>query len=105
MRAPHQNSPEHLAFLLELSIIHSLYGVIHLGMPLLFSTYGGYCVASLFNMVAFLVQEFSVSIIARFLHVGKTFAKEISRIYRYRNTVPPRLISHQLRTDGWLVKK
>ena len=50
MRAP--RSPEHLAFLLELSIIHSLYGVIHIGMPLLFLTYGGYCVASLFNMVA-----------------------------------------------------
>ena len=34
-----------------------------------------------------LVQEFSLSIIARFLHVGKTFAKNISRIYMYRNTV------------------
>ena len=48
-----------------------------------------------------LVQEFSVSIIARFLHVGKTFVKKISRIYRYRNTVPPQLISHQGQMDGW----
>ena len=50
-----------------------------------------------------LVQEFRVSVIhvARFLHVGKTFAKKISRIYRYRNTVPPRLISHQGQMDGW----
>ena len=35
-----------------LSIIYSLYGVIHIGMPLLSSTYGGHCVTSLFNMVA-----------------------------------------------------
>ena len=41
-----------------------------------------------------LVQESSVSIITRFLRVGKTFTKKISRIYMYRNTVPKWLISH-----------
>ena len=87
-------------------------------MPLLFSTHGGHCVASLFNVVAcyslsllwqvvsvLLMQEFSVSIIARFLQVGKTFAKKISRIYMYRNTVPSQLISHHRREkqDKWMV--
>ena len=35
-----------------LLIIHSLHSVIHIAIPLLFSTYNGHCVASLFNMVA-----------------------------------------------------
>ena len=54
-----------------------------------------------------LMQETSVSIIARFLHVGKTFTKKISRIsiHVYRNTVPPWLISHNRREkqDKWMV--
>ena len=56
-----------------------------------------------------LEQEFSLSITARFLHVGKTLAKKISkkisRIYMYRNTVPPWLISHhrQEKQDKWTV--
>ena len=52
-----------------------------------------------------LVQEFSLSIIEIFLHVGKTFAKKISRIYMYRNTVPPWLISHhrQEKQHKWMV--
>ena len=33
-----------------------------------------------------LVQEFSVSIIARFVQVGKTIVKKISIIYMNRNT-------------------
>ena len=110
MRASHQNSPEHLAFFFrQYGFIH-----IHVGMPLLFSTYGGHCVHSLFvqhGCLLFfkftlasgvlLMQEFSVSIIARFLQVGKTFAKKISRIYMYRNTV----ISHHRREkqDKWMV--
>ena len=89
MRAPHQNSPEHLAFLLELSIIHSLHGVIHIGIPLfVFNIWWLLCSLSVqhgcllffqFTLASgvLLVQEFSVSIIARFLHVGKTFAKNL----------------------------
>ena len=52
-----------------------------------------------------LMQESSVSIIARFLHVGKTFTKKFSRIYMYRNTVPPWLTSHHGREtqDKWTV--
>ena len=54
-----------------------------------------------------LMQKTSVSIIARFLHVGKTFTKKISRIsiHVYRNTVPPWLISHNRREkqDKWTV--
>ena len=85
-------------------------------MPLLFLTYGGHCVASVqhgcllfskFTLASsvLLMQESSVSIIARFLHVGKTFAKKISRIYMYKNTVPPWLISHHRREkqDKWTV--
>ena len=48
-----------------------------------------------------------VTLIARFLHVGKTFTKKISRIsiHVYRNTVPPWLISHNRREkqDEWTV--
>ena len=80
---------------------------MHIGMPLLFLTYGGYFVASVqhgcflfsqFTLVSgvLLMQESTVNNIARFLHVGKTFAKKIPRIYMYRNTVPP---------NGRLVKK
>ena len=52
-----------------------------------------------------LIQEFCLSIIARFLHVGKTFVKKISRIYMYRNTVPPLLISYhqQEKQHKWTV--
>ena len=40
---------------------------------------------SLFDLTSgvLLMQEFSVNVIARFLQVGKTFAKTISRIYFY----------------------
>ena len=53
-----------------------------------------------------LMQESSVNIIARFLHVGKTF-QEFSRIYMYRNTVPPWLTNHHAhgceKQDKWTV--
>ena len=40
MRAPHQKLSQ--AFYISIqSIIYSVYGVIDIGMPLLFSTYGG----------------------------------------------------------------
>ena len=48
-----------------------------------------------------------MSIITRFLHVGKTFAKKMSRIHMYRNTVPPRLICHHVweKQDKWMAGK
>ena len=95
-------------------------------MPLLFSTYGGHCVASLFNMVAcyslsllwqvvfclcksgkWCFAQSSVSIISFYQDVRKTFTKKILRIniHVYRNTVPPWLISHHRREkqDKWTV--
>ena len=58
-----------------------------------------------------LMQESSTCeqcIIARFLHVGKTFTTKFSRIYMNRNTVPPWLTvitDVKSRTNGRLVKK
>ena len=54
-----------------------------------------------------LAQELSVSIIARFLHLGKTFAKKIWKIHMYRNTVLPQLICHNGREeqDKWTCGK
>ena len=99
MRALHENSPEHLEFLFCQSR-KSKYGVMHVGMPLLFSTYGSHCMCSLFvehgcllfffeltlasNVL--LMQEFSVSVLARFLQEEKAITRKISRIYMYRNT-------------------
>ena len=56
---------------------------------------------SLFDLASgvLLMQEFSVSIIARFLQVGKTFAKTILRICFYRSIETP----GQDKQDKWMV--
>ena len=118
MQASHQNPPEHLAFLFCQSSIP--YMVLYTqGCPFslqhLVATVSPLCstwlLVILYNVSlasgVLLMQESSVSIIARFLHVGKTFTNKFSRIYRYRNTVPPWLTSHHgcEKQDKWTVGK